>query len=107
MMPSNNNRVHNRNNSVTEQQGLNNPNQSNNQSQQIIEQYTQLSIRIAIINREYIDESKLVKNTRLLILNLSGIRPTNEEKINMLAHSCKEKQIDGVIISQVNTKQIS
>ena len=56
------------------------------------------------MNREYINEFKLVKNTRLLILDPNRMRPTNKEKINTLVHSCKEKQIDGVIISEVNIK---
>ena len=38
-------------------------------------------------------------------MNLYGLLPCNEEKYNMLIQSCKNKQINVMIISEPNAKQ--
>ena len=59
------------------------------------------------MNKAYTDEIKNSNNIRLLIINPNSMRLSNEEKVNMLLHSCKEKQIDRIIMSKVNTKWLT
>ena len=64
-----------------------------------MQQFINQLIRIVILYKGYIDNIKQVNNTRLLIINPHSIRPSNEEKINMLIHSYESNQIDGLILS--------
>ena len=52
----------------------------------------------------HIDKVKQRDNTRLLILNPNGLRPSNEAKLNMFIESCAQKQINSALLSKVNTK---
>ena len=44
---------------------------------------------------------------RILTLNLYGIRPSNNNKLNMLIDICLKYKIDAMILSKTNAKQTS
>ena len=57
-----------------------------------------------IRNEGYIDEIKNISNTRILSLNLRGLGPSNNSKIEMLLEACCKYQIDIILLNETNTK---
>ena len=58
----------------------------------------------SIRNEGYVDTMKLGENIRMLALNVKGINPWNEEKMEMFLTSIEEHQIDIMILNETNTK---
>ena len=58
----------------------------------------------AIMNVGYLDSVKSIYNTRILLLNLNRLRLSNEAKISMFIESYSQKQINGVLLYEINTK---
>ena len=57
-----------------------------------------------INRRGYIDNDKIITNTRILLLNPYGYRLSNDEKINILIQSYQKYLIDMYILNEVNAK---
>ena len=54
------------------------------------------------MNRRYANSMKREDNTRILTIHLSRLKPSNNEKINMLKNSSQQLKSNKVIMSRVN-----
>ena len=55
-------------------------------------------------NEGHADAMKLGEHIRMLALNAKGLKPWNEEKMEVFVTSIEEHQIDIVILNETNTK---
>ena len=78
---------------------------SNQQIQIILRSFITHREKTPILNPGYLDEVKRNDNTRILFMNLHSLRPSNDDKINMLIHECQKRTIDAMILSKTNIKQ--
>ena len=65
-----------------------NPDESQLQVWSNIRSFVNENQLMAIMNSGYLDSIKRIHNTRLLILNLNGLRPSNKAKLTMFIESC-------------------
>ena len=75
-------------------------NRGNNQTEitQFIERNNQIK------HEGYIDETKLLENTRILSLNPNGINPWDDIQSNMLTDAIHRYQIDILMLNETNIK---
>ena len=58
----------------------------------------------SIQNNRYIDTTKVVFNTRLLLINICGFKLSGKEKIQMILNSCERLSIDIILLNETNIK---
>jgi len=79
-------------------------NRDQNQTiQQTITMYLENQNKI-MRNEGYIDTNKAPLNIRILLINVLGFKPSNEEKIKMMIESCGSMSIDIMLLNETNTK---
>ena len=69
--------------------------------QQFIEQRSNLR---HIRHAGHINKIKKEENTRILVMNPNGLSVSDRDKVQMLINKCREKQIDNLLLMEVNTK---
>ena len=76
----------------------------NRMMQTTMNNFTSRSAPPPIQHQGYADNLKLSENARMLTINIKGIDPWNNHQMEMLLESCKECQIDVLLLCETNVK---
>ena len=69
-----------------------------------LEEFDNINEHHEIVYRGYIDIEKRETNTRMLLMNVNGLRCKHEEKIDQMKEFCKNNKIDVAMLSKTNGK---
>jgi len=82
-------------------QSTSNTPESNRMRQTNLNRYRNI---IPIQHLGYIDRQKISRNIRILLLNLKGINPWNEYKMNLLKEAIYKYQVDVLLLNEIQSK---